>query len=116
VDVPVHAFGMEYHGTVPQLSTHLAGNASHRRMAIKLPSRLYFSRIPQVTPPNSSVCDRVVTAFRAVVYYVLFPLGVFCEGWIFSNVALHVGVVVAVPMVMIVVVHIVGMKISPLFA
>jgi len=116
VDVPVHAFGMEYHGGVPQLSTHLAGNAPHRGMAIKLPRLLYFSRIYQVSPSSSSVCDRVVTAFRAVVYYVLFPLGVFCECWIFLNVARHVRVVIAVAMVMIVVVHIVGMKIFPLFA
>jgi len=46
------------------------------------------------------------------VYYALFPLSVFCECWIFLNVVRRVWLVFAVPMVLMVVVHVVGM--SPL--
>jgi hypothetical protein len=43
------------------------------------------------------------------VYYALFPVGVFCECWIFWSVARHVWLVFAVPMVLMVIVHVVGM-------
>jgi hypothetical protein len=43
---------------------------------------------------------------------MLFPSGVFCECWIFWRVARHVGVVFAVPMVVMVFGHAVGIYFS----
>ena len=45
---------------------------------------------------------------RATVYYALFPLGVFCECWILMVCARRVGFGLAVPMILMLVVHAIG--------
>ena len=87
--------------------THLIGGWESNSLSLYI-SLTYLRFPPLPNTPYWSSPTRLNCDIRGVIYYALFPLGVFCECWIFWSVARHVWVVVAVPMAMMVVVHVIG--------